>query len=166
MKEIIIMTYEYWKSAVTMKPFENVEQFDKFSEDLCKLPSINTFANTSLKKSKIKKGVNSRSEKFDSFAEYTFAQYMRLIKGFAVERNHQTQFLTYIDEKGKQRKFYPDFIVNGLYCEIKGRYSEKDICKKDQHPEVEWYFQPQINEMAAELDKNFKNWKDDFFRTN
>ena len=164
--EITIMTFDYWKSAVQMRPFESVEQFDKFQEDLLKLPSIPLPNMASMKKQKIKKGTNSRSEKFDSFAEYTFAQYMRLIKGYTVERNNQTLFLPYIDEGGKQRKFYPDFIVNGLFCEVKGRYSDKDKCKREQHPEVVWYFQPEINSMEAELNEKHKGWKSDFFQTN
>lgn len=162
------MTFEYWKTAVQMKPFESVEQFDKFSEDLLKLPEINISSKIakSGKQQRIKKGTNSRSEKFDSFAEYTFAQYMRLIKGYTVERNNLATFLPYIDEKGKQRKFYPDFIVNGMFCEVKGRFSEKDQCKRDQHPEVTWYFQPDINLMETELNNKFVDWKSDFFRTN
>ena len=149
-----------------MKPFSSVEEYEKFEEDLCKLPHLDIYANTSLKRTKVKKGVNTLSERFDSFAEYTLVTYMRTIKMYLVERNQKTQFLSYVDQNGKVCKFYPDFTINGRFAEVKGRMNEKDHCKLTQCHDVDWYFQDDINKMAAELDKVSPEWRANFIRTN
>ena len=160
------MTYEFWKKTGQIRPFSSVEEFEQFEKDLCKLPSLESFVNTPLHKSKIKKGVNLLSEKFDSFAEYTFVTYMRLVKLYIVERNKKMAFLTYVDLSGKVCKFYPDFIVNGVFYEVKGRLTEKDMCKLQQCPEVIWQFQSDINQMAAELNSLYPHWATEFIQTN
>jgi len=159
------MNFELWKRGI-IKPFNSVEEFEKFEEELVKLPSLSSFTDSPLRKSKIKRGINVHSEKFDSFAEYTFVQYNRLIKLNIVERNHKSFFYTYTDNEGKICKFYPDFIVNGTYCEVKGRLNDKDRCKMEQCTDVKWFFQSDINQMSIELDKVFPNWRADFIQTN
>jgi len=160
------MTYDFWQKTGMIKPFTSIEQFEKYEADLCKLPKLDMYANTALKKSKIKKGVNILSEKFDSFAEFTLVQYMRLIKGYVVERNKKMYFLTYVDQNGKVCKFYPDFVINGKFAECKGKMSDKDLCKLQQCPEVEWYFQSEIEIMSKELNKAFPDWRSEFIQTN
>lgn len=160
------MTWDFFKKTGQIKPFNSIEEFEKFTEDMIKLPSLETFANTSFRKSKIKKGVDIRSIQYDSFAEFTFVQYYRLIEHITVERNYKTQFLTYIDPDGKIRKFYPDFILGGQFAEVKGRISAKDQCKFDQCTNVKWFFQSDINEMASILDKSGIDWRSDFIQTN
>lgn len=159
------MTWDFQKKTGLIKPFSNIEEWDQYVEDSNKLPQLDAFANSPMKKSKIKKGMNEVGEKFDSFAEYAFTKYMRLIKGYIVERN-KVQFLNYIDPVGKMRKFHPDFYVNGAPCEVKGRVTETDRCKLEQCPQVTWYFQSDINAMADELSKQFPNWRSDFHQTN
>jgi hypothetical protein len=160
------MTYKFWKDTLTIRPFQSVEEFEKYEQDCIKIPKINIFVNTALRKSRVKKGVNSRSERFDSFFEYTFVEYMRTLKGHNVERNHKTQSLPYIDQVGKARKFYPDFVVDGIFYEIKGRFTETDRCKFDQHPEVKWIFAADIDMMSKELDSQLPDWRNDFIQLN
>ena len=160
------MTIDYWRKTNQMKPFNSVEEFEKFEDDLLKLPSLKSFSNSPLGKSKIRKGVNLLSEKFDSFAEYTFVTYMREIKHFIVERNIKTYFLTYIDQNGKICKFYYDFKINGIPSEVKGRLTDKDRCKLEQCPDVKWYFQNEINNMGNELDRIIPNWRTNFIQLN
>ena len=50
-----------------------------------------------------------------------------------LERNHN--FLTYTFEN-KEYKYYPDFIINGTFYEIKGYENAKAKAKHEQHPEV------------------------------
>ena len=160
------MNFDFWKQTGQIKPFNSVEEYDDYIKDCLELPSLHTFINSPLKKSKVKKGLTNRGEKMDSFFEYTFISYMRLVKGYIVERNTKTSFLIYTDTDGKQKKFYPDFIVNGQFAEVKGRFSDKDRCKRDQHPSVSWYFSDDIKQMRAELDKLFPDWKEDFVQLN
>ena len=160
------MNYEFWKRTGQIKPFNSIEEFEKYEEDLCKLPSLQSFVNSPVRRSKIRKGVNIQSEKFDSFAEYVFVTYMRQVKFYVVERNMKTFFLTYINPNGKVCKFYPDFLVNGRYCEVKGRMNEKDDAKLTQCTEVGWYFQSDINMMMTEMDGLLPGWRAEFIQTN
>ena len=91
---------------------------------------------------------------------------MERVKGFFVQRNQRDIFLPYTDETGKSRKYYPDFIVNGAFYEVKGRLRPKDELKMRQHPEVTFVFQDEINEMAKILDKDYSGWRGDFIQTN
>jgi len=160
------VTLSFWKTTGGIKPFNSIEEFEKYTEELCKLPKLDSFINSPLKKSIVKRGINVRSEKFDSFAEFTFCQYMRLIKGYVVERNKKVTFFTYVDNNGKICKFYPDFIVNGQPMEVKGRLNEKDNEKLRQCELVQWYFQSDINEMRNELNQLFPDWQSEFIRLN
>jgi hypothetical protein len=160
------MNYTFWKQTGLIKPFASVEEFEEYTKDLCKLPKVDPKRNTPLNRSKVRKGINARSESFDSFSEFIFVTYMRTIKQAIVERNHKSHFLLYQDPKGKTCKFFPDFMVGGLFYEIKGRVTEKDACKMSQHPEVQWYFQSDIEMMKKELDSHSTNWRDDFIQTN
>ena len=91
---------------------------------------------------------------------------MEKVNHYFVERNHKSVFLPYTDETGKTRKYYPDFIVNGSFYEVKGRLRPKDEQKMRQHPEVTFVFQDEINEMAKVLDKDYFGWRDEFIQTN
>ena len=159
------MTFEQWKQTGIIKPFSSVEEWEQYEKDCLLLPSLQSFVNSPLRKSKIKRGLTNRGEKMDSFFEFTFISYMRLVKGYIVERNNKTSFLIYTDTDGKQKKFYPDFTVNGNLAEVKGRFTEKDQCKKDQHPEVNWYFSKDIKSMREELNQLYPDWKSDFIQT-
>ena len=75
-------------------------------------------------------------------------------------------YFYHTDETGKSRKYYPDFIVNGAFYEVKGRLRPKDELKMRQHPEVTFVFQDEINEMAKILDKDYSGWRGDFIQTN
>lgn len=158
--------FDYYKKTGQMQVVKSVEDYEKFEKEFTKLPKMHIKANAAMHRTNIKKGLSEFGEKLDSFAEYTFSTYMRKVKNATVERNIKEVCLTYIDENNKTRKYYPDFIVNGTLCEVKGRYTAKDRCKHDQHPEVTWYFQEDINTMRAELNQKFPGWRDGFTQTN
>lgn len=99
-------------------------------------------------------------EKFDSKWEYAFYRFQKE-NGAVVIRNHTDNF-PYTDENGKLRKFYPDFIVNGNYYEVKGWLRPSDHCKMDQNQNVTFVFGDQIKQMIQWLNKHCPNWKKDF----
>lgn len=158
------MNFDFWKKTGLIKPFNSLEEWQKYEEDCCKLPQIEPFKNSPLKKSKIKRGM-SAGDKFDSFSEFTFKAYFTKIKRYVVERNTSVK-LTYFDDTGKQRNYIPDFMVNGIFYEVKGRVNPLDLIKKEAHPEVEWVFQAEIEEMKKELDDQYPGWRDEFIQTN
>lgn len=159
------MDFNFWKKTGLIKPFNSVEEFTTYCQDIVRDPSVSIKVNAALHKSNIKKGI-SKGNKFDSFAEFTFCTYMEKVNHFIVERNNKVAFLPYYDETGKVRKYYPDFIVNGTFYEVKGRIRPKDELKMRQHPEVIFVFQDEINEMAKTLDEDYKGWRADFIQTN
>ena len=160
------MNYDFWKKTMQVKPFKSVEEFERFTDDLvANKGSRGIVQSYGASRPTAKKGL-AEGTKFDSFAEYCFYEYKTRIEGAYVERNLKSTFLLYTDTDGKQRKFYPDFTVNGKYAEVKGMFRQSDACKKDQHPEVEWYFSSDIKEMAKELDDKFPGWREKFVQTN
>jgi hypothetical protein len=155
---------EYWKRTGSLKPFKEVADFETWAKELIEFPNVELKRNTPTKRATAKKGM-ALGVKYDSFAEYTFMRYQELIKHSVVERNQLKKFLTYIDDDCKQRKWYPDFIVNGVFYEVKGIMRPKDVCKKAQHPEVEWIFMEDTKKEAKELDEAFPDWRSEFVQT-
>lgn len=158
--------FDYWTKTGILKVPKEVEDFEEFIDDLVSKPISRIKVNTALHQSNIKRGYDVNGNNYDSFAEYTFFKYKTLVENATVERNEKSESLDYYDEDNKLRKYYPDFKVNGVWCEVKGRFTEKDRCKKEQHPEVEWYFQEDINRFRQYLNQNFPDWKKDFNQTN
>ena len=99
-------------------------------------------------------------ERFDSRWEFAFYKYQKE-HGAVVTRNHTDNF-PYTDENGKLRKFYPDFIVNGMYYEVKGWMRPSDRCKMDQNPNVNFVFGDDIKPMIKWLNKFHPKWKDEY----
>lgn len=158
------MTLDYWKKTGQIKPFATVEEFETFTEELIKDSSTPIKPNSPLHKAIAKKGI-ANGVQYDSFAEFTFMRYEEKINHATVERNNKAKFLIYIDDQCKQRKWYPDFLVNGIFYEVKGLMRPKDHLKKSQHPEVEWIFSEDCKRMAQELDDKCPGWRSDFIQT-
>lgn len=158
------INFDFWKKTHQIKPFQSIEEWEEFEKDCCKLPSLEPFINSPLKKSKIKRGI-AAGDKFDSFSEYVFKTYFTKIKGYVVERNQSIK-LPYTDTTGKLRKYIPDFIVNGIFMEVKGRITPLDQLKQAAHPEVIWIFQSEIEQMKKDLNNQFPGWEADFIQTN
>jgi hypothetical protein len=132
-------------------------------KSLNKIPELKVKTNAAMRKSMIKRGM-AFGIKFDSHWEYIFYKYMHDYKGYVVERN-KLESIPYIDTTtGKQRKFFPDFKVNGLFYEIKGRWSQTDLDKMDQCPQVKFYSVEEITMMEKELNKNLVAWNEDFIQ--
>ena len=159
------MTVDFWKKTLQIKPFESVEEFERFEKDLVEDLSTPIRPNSPTNKAIAKKGF-AYGVQYDSFAEYTFMKYKEKIEHSIVERNCKSKFLIYIDDQCKQRKWYPDFIVNGVFYEVKGIMRPKDYQKKAQHPEVEWVFSEDCKRMAKELDEKNAGWRNDFIQKN
>lgn len=70
----------------------------------------------------------------DSSWELAFLIYC-LDHNIDIKRNYD--YLIY-EFEGKEFKFYPDFIVNGKYIEIKGFYTAKNKAKREQIQNVEF----------------------------
>lgn len=104
----------------------------------------------------IKKG-SADGETFDSKWEYAVWLYYKYIDCTTIERNH-SEFVFYTDETGKKRKFFYDFLVGGLPVEVKGRYRPSDICKMEQHPEIQFLDSSNIKGILKEVYKHFPDW--------
>jgi hypothetical protein len=156
------MTWNFWQKTGIMRPFDSLEECDQFIEDCVKLPKIDVFRNTPLKRSRVKRGINERGEKFDSKWEFVAATYFREIEGKFVERNRE-QFVIYLDEKGKQRKWFWDLNVAGEHYEIKGIFRERDSLKQQQHPEIKFLIKEDIEKMIEKLNAKLgRVWNSNF----
>jgi hypothetical protein len=157
-----IITFSFWQKTGLIKPFESVEEYESFINDCIKIPKLDIIANTPLKKSRVKKGINERGEKFDSKWEFIAATYYREIEGKAVERN-RTQFVTYLDENRKMRKWFWDLNVGGERYEIKGIFRERDLLKQQQYPEIKFIIKEDIEKMVDKLNAKLgTEWKNNF----
>jgi len=74
--------------------------------------------------------------------------------------------LPYTDSAGKLRNYIPDFIINGIFYEVKGRITPLDQLKQAAHSEVIWIFQEEIEKMKKELDQQYPGWREEFIQTN
>jgi len=154
------MTFEFFKKTGKIKTFESMEEWEEFEKDCCKLPSLDPFINSPLKKSHIKKGI-ADAIKFDSKWEYAFYLYMK-DNGHIVKKNQKEIFFFYINEKGKQGKFYPDFEVDSTFAEVKGQWNKNDLLKQEQCPFVIFYSAPEIEPMIKELNKTRPGWQENY----
>lgn len=103
----------------------------------------------------------AEGDKYDSYWEYAFALYNRECLGQVVTRN-RIEKLHYIDDNGKNRSFYPDFIVAGKYYEVKGFLRPLDKCKMDQCWEVTFVFGDEIKPMIRWLNQHHPHWRDEY----
>lgn len=106
----------------------------------------------------------AEGEKFDSYWEFAFYLYQKECLGQVVTRN-RTEKLHYIDDDGKDRFFYPDFIVAGKYYEVKGFLRPLDKCKMAQCWEVTFIFGDEIEPMIKWLNQHHPHWRDEYTQT-
>jgi hypothetical protein len=130
------------------------------SYDTCANFDLEPFPNTAIHGPQGQKCVSSDYVEFDSKWEAIFYFYEKLVSCDVIERNKKSH-LPYVDENGKSRKFYPDFIVNGQFVEVKGILRPTDECKMSQCPNVRFVFGGEIKEMRKILDKKFPKWEND-----
>lgn len=157
------MNFHLWKKTLKIKPFSTIEEYEEFEKDCCKLPSLEPFINSPLKRSKIKKGI-ADGIKFDSKWEFAFYFYIKNIENKIILRN-KTEFLIYTNSKNKISKFFPDFIINSFqYAEVKGIFRENDFLKMNQCPQVEFYSKNEIKSIIKELNLRFPNWEKEFIK--
>lgn len=70
-------------------------------------------------------------------------------------------FRHYIDCNGVQRKFYPDFIVDGVIYEIKGDQDENKIRKKESNKDIIFLYR---NDIKPYLNYVIEKYGEDFVR--
>ena len=159
--------HEFWKKTLKMKVFETEEEWAEWEKDCVKLPDVEAevFRTASMGKSNIKKGFDEHGDRYDSEWEFVVATYHRLIKNSIVERN-RTQWLPYYTDDGKQKKWYPDFYIDGRWVEVKGQVREADHIKMRAHPDVKWFFGEDVKIMERELNSQKPGWRENFIRTN
>lgn len=141
-----------------------VNQFNIYVDEIDLIPELKCYPNTNPNQGpQGKKGIMD-GERFDSMWEGAVYAYYRYIKGFPIERNYH-EWVPYFDENGKKRKFYPDFKFLGTFLEVKGIYRGNDLCKINQHPEIEFIDKTKIQPILKELNKTLPNWKKDYIIT-
>lgn len=103
------------------------------------------------------KSGNYRGIHCDSSYELAFLVY-NIEHNIDIERNRN--YLTYAFD-GRQFKYYPDFVIDGVFYEIKGYESDKDRAKREQHPEVVQIdkdgIQPYMDYVVEKYGKDFTN---------
>lgn len=98
---------------------------------------------------------------FDSMWEYAFYRYHKEIKGSVISRN-ETECIPYIDENGKNRKFYYDFVVDGMPFEVKGIMRPTDVAKMQATGgQVTFITKVEMQPILKELSQHYPNWKND-----
>ncbi len=117
------------------------------------------FANTPISGPQGQKGTYD-GFKFDSVWEYAYYRWSKELKGNLIERN-RFEYLEY-EFDGQTKKFYPDFIENAQFVEIKGIWRPQDLEKKAQHPEVTFLDGNDIKPIIEELNKNIPNWRKEY----
>lgn len=139
---------------------------NEYIAEIDQIPEIKCYPNTGSGANgpQGKKGTMD-GEQFDSMWEGAVYAYYRYIKGMFIERNH-SEWVPYVDENGKRRKFYPDFKMFNKFIEVKGIYRGTDLCKMQQHPEIDFIDKISIQPILEELNKKLPNWKKDYIVTN
>ena len=97
-------------------------------------------------------------EKFDSKAEFIVYLYYKKVLLAPIERN-RTEWLPYVDDVGKQRKFYPDFKAAGKFLEVKGYWRPADIKKQEAHPEVQFVDASVYGRWRKDVEKVVPDWE-------
>ena len=93
--------------------------------------------------------------------EYAFYRYHKEIKGSVITRN-ETEYIPYIDENGKNRKFYYDFVVDGMPYEVKGIMRPTDMAKMQATGgQVTFVTKVEMQPILKELSQRYPNWKND-----
>ena len=138
-----------------------VDEMEEYIDKIDHLTDLDVTVNAAMKPHG-QQGIKgfADGERFDSYAEFAFYLFNK-DNGSVVIRNHTDNF-PYTDENGKLRKFYPDFIVNGLYYEIKGFLRPTDQCKMDQNPQVTFVFGDDIKPMIQWLNQHHPRWRDEY----
>lgn len=138
-----------------------VDEMEEYIDKIDHLTDLDVTVNAAMKPHG-QQGIKgfADGERFDSYAEFAFYLFNK-DNGSVVVRNHTDNF-PYTDENGKLRKFYPDFIVNGLYYEIKGFLRPTDQCKMDQNPQVTFVFGDDIKPMIQWLNQHHPRWRDEY----
>lgn len=97
---------------------------------------------------------------FDSYWEFAFYLWCVEIQNYSCFRN-VTESFSYIDAEGKRARFFPDFKVNGKYCEVKGIYRPNDLLKRDATIGlVDFYGPNEIKPILREVNKKIPNWRE------
>lgn len=98
-----------------------------------------------------------KNESFDSSWELAF--YIKNIDdGVDIKRNHSAYF-KFFDKKGKVHYYFPDFIINGAFVEIKGDY----LTKNPYNGENFWVYKEAIikaNNIKLYFQKDIKPYID------
>lgn len=138
-----------------------VDEMEEYIDNIDKLINLDVTIGTGKPHSPQGTKGTADGEKFDSIWEYVFYLYQKEYNNSIVIRNHTDNF-PYTDENGKIRKFYPDFIVNGVYYEVKGWLRPSDQCKMDQNPNVIFVFGDDIKPMKEWLNKHHPKWRQEY----
>lgn len=77
-----------------------------------------------------------------------------------IEINRCTEFRTYIDNNGNEKRYLPDFIVNNDTIEIKGYFSDIAQLKQKYNPDIKVLL---YNDIKFYLDYAKEKYGDDFW---
>lgn len=127
-------------------------------EKIDKLHFKDPVVNTGFHRPQGIKGTGPDGTEFDSRWEFAFYTYHKTLCGDTCVRNRNDS-IKYIDDSGKNCSFYPDFIVNGVYYEVKGRWRPKDLEKQRQCPQVVFVAADEMKKIIKELNLKLPHWQ-------
>lgn len=101
----------------------------------------------------------------DSYWEAAWYIYQVDIQGNFVTRNTKDSF-EYINADGQKARFYPDFKMQGRYHEIKGRFRENDILKKEATEGIVTFWDGNAMKPILKAVYEFNpKWRDEYIET-
>ena len=135
-------------------------------EHMLDLPSIDKYvpvvSKCGLGKTQGTKGT-ARGVQFDSYWEFAFYIYKSEIEGKTIIRNTEDAF-DYTREDGRPAKFYPDFKVDGMYYEVKGRFRSDDLLKREATIGLVTFIdEHDMKPILREVYRFKPNWKSEYF---
>lgn len=133
------------------------EEFDEYVKEVCDQPNLDRPTYVPLNPAVVKKG-QYQGLKFDSKWEAAFYIYYHDIECQGITRN-TTEWIYYFSESGKEKKWYPDFILEGRFVEVKGQFRPDDYQKRAQHPEIDFYDSERMKPILAEVYRRFPRWE-------
>lgn len=160
-----IKSLSQFKQRATNEYTVSKEDYKKFERGMDTIQDFNCpMQNASmLRRPQGIKGT-ARGYSFDSVWEFAYFIWMRDIRGEMCERN-KVEYVTYIDDDTKSKRWYPDFKIATGYSEIKGIMRPKDFKKMEQHPEIEFITGDKMKLILEELKQKIPNWRNEYMES-
>lgn len=154
-------------TARTLLPMSPVWEMKQKIKTMCELPSFSHYKAVQTSKCGLGKTQGTKGQfrgmSLDSFWEAAFYIWCVDIRGGSCARNFKESF-KYINMLGEDANFYPDFKTTEFgFAEVKGRYRDDDILKKEATQGVVTFFGPEeMKKIIKEVNKFNPKWREEY----